>query len=61
MAELVGTLLWEMRTAANLTLGKLAQQTGVSKAALSRWEAGLRQPRVSELEAVLDVLNASPS
>lgn len=61
MAELVGTLLWEMRSAANLTLGKLAQQAGVSKAALSRWEAGLCQPRVSELEAVLDALNASPA
>lgn len=61
MAEHVGTLLWEIRTAANWTLGKLAQQAGVSKAALSRWEAGLRQPYVTELEAVLDTLGATPA
>lgn len=60
MAEHVGTLLWEMRARANQTLGQLAQQAGISKSALSRWEAGLRQPRVTELEAVLDALDASP-
>ena len=58
MAESLGTLLWELRTAGGWTLGRLAQQAGVSKAALSRWEAGTRQPRVAELEAVLAALNA---
>lgn len=57
--EQVGTLLWELRTAGGWTLGKLAQRSGVSKAALSQWEAGLRQPRVAELEAVLTALGAN--
>jgi transcriptional regulator with XRE-family HTH domain len=58
-AEQTGTLLWEMRTAGGWTLGRLAQQAGVSKMALSRWEAGTRQPRIPELEAVLKALNAN--
>ena len=49
MAESLGTFLWELRTASGWTLGRLAQQAGISKAALSRWEAGARQPRVAEL------------
>lgn len=60
-AEHVGTLLWEMRTATGLTLGHLAKRSGISKSSLSRWEAGLYQPRVTELEAVLDALDASPA
>src|SRR5690349_3765018 len=61
MEEKVGTLLWEMRTAAGWTLGGLARQAGVSKAALSRWEAGVYQPRAAELGAVLDALGARPA
>jgi transcriptional regulator with XRE-family HTH domain len=56
MAESLGTLLWEFRTAGGWSLGRLAQRAG--KAAVSRWEAGERQPRAAELEAVLDALNA---
>jgi transcriptional regulator with XRE-family HTH domain len=48
-----------MRTARSWSLGKLAQQAGISKAALSQWETGTRQPRVVELEAVLNALGAS--
>lgn len=59
MAEQVGTLLWEWRTAAGWSLGQLAQRAGVSKSALSRWESGLRQPRVPELEATLEALGAT--
>jgi transcriptional regulator with XRE-family HTH domain len=58
VAGQIGTLLWELRTAGNWTLGQLARQAGVSKSALSQWESGTRQPRVTELEAVLDALNA---
>jgi transcriptional regulator with XRE-family HTH domain len=57
--EQVGTLLWEIRTSGGWSLGKLARQAGVSKSALSRWETGERQPRITELEAVLDALNAT--
>lgn len=56
MTQPVGTLLWELRTAGGWSLGKLAQRAGVSKAALSQWESSSRQPRVEELEAVLDAL-----
>src|SRR5690349_11242337 len=59
MTEHVGTLLWELRTAGGWTQGKLAQRAGVSKATLSQWESGSRQPCVPELEAVLDALEAS--
>lgn len=59
MPEQVGALLWELRTAGGWTLGKLARRAGVSKAALSRWESGSRQPRVMELEAALDALGAN--
>lgn len=60
MAEQVGTLLWQWRTARGWSLGQLGQRAGVSKAALSRWEAGQRQPRMPELEATLAALGATP-
>ena len=53
MSEPVGTLLWEMRAAAGFSLGELARRAGLSKATLSQWESGQRQPRVAELEATL--------
>lgn len=59
MAEQVGTLLWEMRTARGWSLGQLARHAGVHKSALSRWETGERLPRVPELEATLDALEAT--
>src|SRR5579862_2029450 len=59
MAKKVGTLIREMRTAGGWTLGRLAQKAGVSKATLSQWESGARQPRIVELEAVLETLDAS--
>jgi transcriptional regulator with XRE-family HTH domain len=51
--------LWEWRTRHGLSLGQLAQAAGVHKSALSRWEAGMRQPRVTELEATLRALDVS--
>ena len=57
----VGSLLREMRTATGWSLGALAQRAGVSKAALSQWESGLRQPRIPELEATLEALRAAPA
>ncbi len=58
MTEPVGTLLWEMRAAAGFSLGELARRAGLSKATLSQWESGKRQPRVAELEATLTALGA---
>lgn len=59
MAQQVGMLLWEMRAATGLSLGKLARKAGISKSALSQWETGARQPRAVELQAVLDALGVS--
>lgn len=61
MAVSAGTLLWQMRMDSGLSLGQLARKAGVDKSALSRWESGVRQPRIAELEGVLDALQASPA
>jgi transcriptional regulator with XRE-family HTH domain len=53
-------LLREWRTRQGLTLGALALKAGVSKAALSRWEAGRAKPRLAELQATLDALRVTP-
>src|SRR5690349_1776766 len=59
MTDGLGTLLWELRTEKGFSLGQLAKRAGLDKSALSRWKAGKRQPRVSELEATLTALGAS--
>lgn len=51
----LGQHISHWRRQKGLTIGQLALRSGVSKASLSRWEAGLVQPRIRELEAVLDV------
>ena len=61
MAQTFAARLGEMRRASGWTLGQLAQQAGVSKSSLSRWEASLSQPRMTELTAVLDALGATPA
>lgn len=57
----VGSLLWDLRQAAKLSLGEVARLSGVSKASLSRWETGTHLPRIPELEAVFSALNADTS
>jgi transcriptional regulator with XRE-family HTH domain len=57
--ERLGQLLTHWRQGKQWTLGQLAQRSGVSKASLSRWEAERVQPRVRELEAVMDALELS--
>ncbi len=42
-----------------MSLGQLSLRSGVTKATLSRWEAGVYQPRLPELGSVLDALGAS--
>jgi transcriptional regulator with XRE-family HTH domain len=59
VAEQIGTYLKRVRSTGGWTLGKLARKAGVSKGALSLWESGQRQPRVVELEAVLEALGAT--
>jgi transcriptional regulator with XRE-family HTH domain len=59
--EKVGTQLWALRTSRNCSLSEIARRAGVSKAALSQWESGTRQPRIPELEAVMTALDADSS
>jgi transcriptional regulator with XRE-family HTH domain len=47
-----------LRERAGLTQDELALVVGVSPAAISRWEAGLRQPRRRSVDAYADVLAA---
>jgi transcriptional regulator with XRE-family HTH domain len=61
MSTRIGLFLRELRTARQLSLSRLAAQSGVAKSTLSKWEAGAFEPRLPELEAVLATLGASPA
>ncbi|MBC8137678.1 MAG: transcriptional regulator [Fibrella sp.] len=54
-------LLKQWRAERGFSLGTLAVRAGLSKSTLSRWEAGLRQPSMPELEAILAALTVTPS
>jgi transcriptional regulator with XRE-family HTH domain len=58
-AENLGTLLRESRRSQKMTQDELAGRAGVARSTLNRWERGTHQPRLPELTAVLDVLNAA--
>jgi transcriptional regulator with XRE-family HTH domain len=60
MGQKIANLLREWREERHLSLGGLALRAGVNKSTLSRWEAGIRQPGIHELEAVLDALDITP-
>ncbi len=57
----VGKEIQKLRVARGLSLRRLAERAHVSAATLSRWEAEKRTPRIPELEAALDALEASAS
>lgn len=60
MTSRFGALLKAWRTSKKLSGADLARQAGISRTTLTRWEAGQTQPRITELEAVLSALDASP-
>jgi transcriptional regulator with XRE-family HTH domain len=60
-SEGIGSYLQQLRVNQGITTTQLAQQAGIRRATLSEWQAGKRQPRLPELEAVLDALHASES
>jgi transcriptional regulator with XRE-family HTH domain len=60
LARQIGVFIRELRRARQISLGRLAERAAVAKSTLSRWEAGVFQPRLPELEAVLAALQASP-
>ncbi len=53
------TFVQGLRTTRNVSLSRLAAQAGVAKSTLSRWETGQALPRLPELQAVLNALDAS--
>ena len=55
----IGTFLRQLRKTRGLTLERAAQTAGIGRVTLNRWETGVNQPRLSELESVLTVLEAS--
>jgi transcriptional regulator with XRE-family HTH domain len=55
----IGAFLKELRTSRQLSLNGLADRAALGKRTLSYWEAGTYQPRVPELQAVLDALGAT--
>lgn len=46
-----------LRRRAGLSQGQIAKALGVSRAAMCRWESGVRTPRGANLQAYVDVLD----
>lgn len=59
MRKTIGSLLQDARQARKLSLRGLAAAASISPSTLSNWEAGKAQPRIPELNAVLDALRCS--
>jgi transcriptional regulator with XRE-family HTH domain len=55
----IGLYLRELRQGRGIPLERVAREASIGRATLSRWEAGLYQPRVPELESVLKALGTS--
>jgi transcriptional regulator with XRE-family HTH domain len=56
----LGALLRQERRSRKLSQEQVALKAGVARATLNRWEQGAHLPRLPELNAVLDALDASP-
>jgi transcriptional regulator with XRE-family HTH domain len=56
MMEQLGQKLRQWRTSRGLTLEQVAQLAGIGRVTLNRWETGVQQPRLGELEALLTAL-----
>jgi transcriptional regulator with XRE-family HTH domain len=57
----LGSHLRQMRTARSLSLRRLAEHAALAPSTLSRWEEGRTLPRLPEMDAVLNALNATPA
>jgi HTH-type transcriptional regulator/antitoxin HipB len=56
MENAFGQRLQQLRKAAGLTQAQLAEQIGLSQNGLSQWEAGLREPGISQVAKLCEVL-----
>lgn len=59
MRKTVGELIREARLARKRSIRGLAAAAGISPSTISNWEAEKAQPRIPELDAILDALQAS--
>jgi transcriptional regulator with XRE-family HTH domain len=59
MAVGIGTFLRRLRTARGVSLNQLARGAALAERTLRNWETGAHQPRLPELEAALEALDAS--
>lgn len=55
----IGYHLKVQREAANLSQGELAKQTGITQAAISRWEDNLRTPNIESCIKLADFYGIS--
>ena len=58
MVSRLGQYLRQLRKARGLTLEQAAEAAGLSRSAVNRWETGVNQPRLPELNALLGALGA---
>src|SRR5437016_2875076 len=56
----LGEFLRSLRKEEGLTLEQAARAAGIGRVTLNRWETGVHQPRLPELEALLGALRADP-
>ncbi len=61
VSEPCSALLQSLRTGRGFSLSHTARAAQLDKSTLSRWEKGLRQPSITELEKVLSALEATPA
>ena len=54
----VGESIRELRTARGLSIRELSKMSGISSAAISRWESGQRIPTVKSYNALMAALGA---
>ena len=52
-------LIWQARTEKGITLIELAEQTGISKSALSNYENNKRYPNMAQMEIIAKALDTS--
>ncbi len=55
----IGYYLKQQRELANLTQGELARETGITQAAISRWEDDLRIPNIENCIKLADFYKIS--
>lgn len=57
----IGCYLQQLRMVRRISTAQLALRAGIGRSTLNRWQAGKAQPRLQELEAVLDEMAVSPA